>query len=64
MNDQFSMASTFLFQKQRRRRRLKFIGCWFSSDIDPGDTLGLPEGKPRAKEALTMGIKILASFRR
>src|SRR6266545_1521065 len=31
MNHQFSMASTLLFQKQRRRRRLKFIGCWFSS---------------------------------
>ncbi len=31
MNDRFSMASTLLFQKQRRRRRLKFIGCWFSS---------------------------------
>jgi len=33
-------------------------------DIDPGDTLGLPEDKPRAKEALAMGIEILTSLRR
>lgn len=31
-------------------------------DIDPGDTLGLPEDKPRAKEALAMGIEILAEL--
>ena len=31
-------------------------------DIDPGDTLGLPENKPRAKEALATGIEILAEL--
>ena len=31
-------------------------------DIDPGDTLGLPEDKPRAKEALAMGIEVLAEL--
>jgi PPK2 family polyphosphate:nucleotide phosphotransferase len=31
-------------------------------DIDPGDTLGLPEDKPRAKKALAMGIEILAEL--
>jgi PPK2 family polyphosphate:nucleotide phosphotransferase len=31
-------------------------------DVDPGDTLGLPENKPRAKEALATGIEILAEL--
>ena len=31
-------------------------------DIDPGDTLGLPEDKPRAKQALAMGIEVLAEL--
>ena len=31
-------------------------------NIDPGDTLGLPEDKPRAKEALATGIEILAEL--
>jgi PPK2 family polyphosphate:nucleotide phosphotransferase len=31
-------------------------------DIDPGDTLGLPEDKTRAKEALAMGIEILGEL--
>jgi PPK2 family polyphosphate:nucleotide phosphotransferase len=31
-------------------------------DIDPRDTLGLPEDKPRAKEALAMGIEVLAEL--
>jgi PPK2 family polyphosphate:nucleotide phosphotransferase len=31
-------------------------------DIDPGDTLDLPGDKPRAKEALAMGIEILAEL--
>ena len=32
-------------------------------DIDPGETLGLgSEDKPRAKEALAMGVKALAEL--
>jgi len=31
-------------------------------DIDPRDTLGLPEDKPRAKQALAMGIEVLAEL--
>jgi len=30
--------------------------------IDPGDTLGLPEDKPSAKQALAMGIEVLAEL--
>jgi hypothetical protein len=32
-------------------------------DVDPGDTLGLKSGdKPKAKDALAMGIEVLAEL--